>query len=310
MLSRVRAGLVITVAALVGLSALSAFRQGWLTPRSTLHMVLAANPSLTPGLGVRIKGFEIGRVEEVALGADAQVRVTLRVETRYLPLIAKDARLRMARDGFVGARFLEFAGGSPAGARVAQGDTVPFDPEVDWAAQASTLLPQVKEIVANLKLLSAGAADARTDLQAAAANLASLTRQAQQQSGPLLAGGQRAVAGVVATTQDVQTVVAGLKGRMPGLMDDVEGTLKAARQSADQVQTATQGLAVAVTRARETLELAQPDVVRALRSGRSASEDAAAVVSGLRDSTLYRTLSSPLPPPPPLLDPYDDLGSR
>ena len=58
MLSRVRAVLAITVAAIAGLSALSAFRQGWLTPRSTLHMVLAANPSLAPGLGVRIKGSD------------------------------------------------------------------------------------------------------------------------------------------------------------------------------------------------------------------------------------------------------------
>lgn len=296
--------------AAIGLSLLAALAHGWFTPHSNLNLVLDSNPGLNPGVAARIKGFDIGRVDSVQLDDAGLVRVRLSIATRYLRLIPRDSMVRLARDGLIGAQHLEFTGGSEAAPRAAEGDEMRFDPGVDWNAQVAELLPKARDIVGNLQLLTGELAAARNDLRKAAADLASISGSAREQAGPILAGVQRSAQHLEAASADARTSVAGLKARMPGLVDRLDSTLRGAQATTERAQDTMRTVGTLAGKLSQTLDQAQPDALRLLRSGREASEHAAGVLGDVRQAPLYQVLLDRQTPPPSTLDPYDDRVGR
>jgi ABC-type transporter Mla subunit MlaD len=301
-----RASLILAFVVVVSISVLAALAHGWFTPQSTLQLVLNSNPALSPGVAARLKGFDIGRVDQVQLDDAGLVRVRLRIATRYLPLIPKDAVVHLARDGFIGAQYLEFAGGTVGAPRAAEGDEMHFDPGVDWNAQAAELLPRAQQIVANLQQLTDEMAAARGDLRQAAADLAVITGKARTDSGPILASAHDSVDHLARISADAQTTMSSLKGSVPPLVENLNATVISAKATADQAQATVHALGGLAGKLSQTLDQAQPDALRLLRSGREASEDAAGVLAGVRSAPLYRTLVSEPASPPASLDAYDD----
>lgn len=302
--SRVGAGLAL--AAVVLLSLLAALAHGWFTPHSSLNLVLGSNPGLSPGVAARLKGFDVGRVDRVQLDDGGLVRVRLSIATRYLSLIPRDAAVRLARDGFIGAQYLEFTGGSRGAPRAAEGDEMRFDPGVDWNAQTAELLPKARDIVNNLQQLTGELAAARGDLRKAAADLAAISGSASQRVGPILDSAQRSAAHLETVSTDAQASVAQLRHSVPGLVDHLDHTVRSAQATAEQAQSAARTVGNLATKLSQTLDQAQPDALRLLRSGREASEQAAGVLGGVRQAPLYQMLVDEPAPPPSILDPYDD----
>jgi ABC-type transporter Mla subunit MlaD len=298
-----RIGVLSAFAAIVAISLLAALAHGWFVPQSSLWLVLDRNPALSPGVAARIKGFDIGRVDQVRLEDTGLVRVRLHIATRYLPLIPKDAVVRLAREGFIGAQYLEFAGGTAGAPRAAEGDEMHFDNGVDWGAQAADLVPRAKEIVANLQQLTGEMAAARGDLRQAAADLKAITGSAREHIGPILAHADDSAGRVAKISADSQQTVAQLKHSLPVLVEHLDATVLAAKGAAEQATGTVRDLG---GKLGQTIDQAQPDALRVLRSGRQASESAAEVLSGVRNAPLYHALVSEPTARTPALDAYED----
>ena len=82
---------------------------------------------IEPGMPVRLSGFNVGQVTEVALDRVDQVRITLRVLRRYQQWFTEDARIILEQEGFIGNSFLKLMPGTETSPVLEEGAVIRLD---------------------------------------------------------------------------------------------------------------------------------------------------------------------------------------
>ncbi len=306
-----RAWLVLAVVAALGLTGLSAWRQGWFMPTAAVYVELPGITGVQVGTPVKLKGFKIGEVDELELMPDLNVKLRLRVALQRLPLLAADASAHFGRDGPIGGKYIEINPGTRGMARLAANATLPMEAGTelddvmatvkDAVEKLATAIGKVDPILDDTKKLTGEASAVSTDvhksmttmlqnMEAISAQLkrvgdtaTRLVGHADEDRAHLVADLRKALAAATQTTETANATLKAVDKELPVLIGK-------AQQSASDVNQITTDVKNISAEARQQLP-------PALRAGRTAVEDAADITAGAKRLWPLSTVTgSPLPP--------------
>jgi phospholipid/cholesterol/gamma-HCH transport system substrate-binding protein len=184
-----KVGVFVVVALFVALVAMGVVgaRQEWFTPKTRLHFITDTGQDLSAGMAVKLSGFDIGKVERLALTDSAKVRVTLAIKSEYMKWIRADSTAHLQKEGVIGANIIEIEPGTEAAKPLADDAVVAFERarglgEVvdELYGQVVPLLDDLKRLVRRADVLIAGLPATREKLDvvldSAARNLKNLEK--------------------------------------------------------------------------------------------------------------------------------------
>lgn len=308
-----------TVLAVLLAGAIAA-RQGAFTRTAQLYFLADTAAGIAPGVGVRLSGFRIGSVSDVALLPDLKVKVTLEIEEQHFAALRSDASAEWFKEQLQAA-IIELRPGSSASSLSRSDPRVNHSRRKTLTEVANDLRARLAPVLDDVKQLTGTVAEHKGDIAALLAN-------ARQSSQELASTTQE----LRALVTQAKTQVAGLGGQAQGAMGQVQGALGQAQQTLTQVTTlvgkADQSMANINTRLPQLLSQTSDTLeqlnqvtrdVRAVSSAASASlptvmrtavplvEESRDMVGGVKSSWLLRSMMAP--PPSPLL-PIDSHDAK
>jgi phospholipid/cholesterol/gamma-HCH transport system substrate-binding protein len=122
-----------------------------------VHILFDDVQGLQPGNNVWLSGMKVGTVRSIEFYHSSQVAVTLNIEKKAQPHIARDSKARISTDGLVGNKIVVISGGSENAQAIADNDSLrsehlPGTQEMFATLQASN--SNLLEITGNLKTMS------------------------------------------------------------------------------------------------------------------------------------------------------------
>ena len=299
-----------------------AARQGAFARTAEVYFLADTAAGIAPGISVRLSGFRVGAVTDVALQNDLKVKVTMKIDEERFASLRADANAEWFKEQLQAA-IIELHPGS--GARLLSRD----DPRVTHNRRrtltevANDLRTRLAPILDDVKQLSGSVAERKGDIAAVLANANTASQELAGTTQEL-----RALAG------NAKTRVAGLGGQAQGAMAQVQGALTQVQGALTQVNqtlgrvetlvgTAEKSLANVnerlpnlLAKTGDTLEqlngvardvravssAASGAVPGLLRSAAPMVDDARDMVSGVKTSWPVRNM---LAPPPSALLPID-----
>lgn len=317
---QVIAYLVLGAALAVLLAGAIAARQGAFTRTAQLYFLADTAAGIAPGVGVRLSGFRIGSVSDVALLPDLKVKVTLEIEEQHFAALRSDASAEWFKEQLQAA-IIELRPGSSASALSRSDPRVSHSRRKTLTEVANDLRARLAPVLDDVKQLTGTVAEHKGDIAALLANARSSSQELASTTQELRA-----------LVTQAKTQVAGLNGQAQGAMGQVQGALGQAQQTLTQVTTlvgkADQSMANINTRLPQLLSQTSDTLeqlnqvtrdVRAVSSAASASlptvmrtavplvEEGRDLVGGVKSSWLLRSMMAP--PPTPLL-PIDSHDAK
>jgi phospholipid/cholesterol/gamma-HCH transport system substrate-binding protein len=294
--------LLAVISALV-LMGLSAWRQGWFTPMTHVFVELPGASGVQIGTPVRLKGFKIGDVDQIELDDQLNVRARLRVVRERMPLLAQDASARFGRDGPIGGKFIEILPGDRQAKRLAASAVLPMDVGNELEDVMGTVkvaveklavaIGKMEPILDDTKKLTGEAAEMRKDIRA---SVTTVLANMEAMSGQLKSMG--AVAGNVAQrldkdsvalladvrkiTDQAEAAVVSARNSLVALEKETPPTMEKVRESLQSVQATAENLKAITQDVRQIVGEIKSDVPAAVRSVRSAAQDAAVITDGAK----------------------------
>ncbi|WP_047393801.1 MlaD family protein [Chitinibacter sp. ZOR0017] len=165
---------------IITLLAVLAERQGLFNAKDRLHFVAESGAGLTPGMQVRLSGFRIGVVDEVALNEQAKVDVELLIEQRYMKWIKTDSIAILQQDGLIGDHFIEISGGGAKTPAMQEGGVLSFAPALGIADIALDLRNRTMPIFESVQQTLDYINDPKGDLRQTVHNVQQLTAEVRQ----------------------------------------------------------------------------------------------------------------------------------
>jgi phospholipid/cholesterol/gamma-HCH transport system substrate-binding protein len=106
-------------------------RQQLWRPVFHVHVQLASADGLSPGSRVRVQGVQAGQVAAIHEPAlrGGSILITVRLDSRFQPLLGSDAHAEIKTEGFLGAKVIDILPGSPGAELLADGTIIPGRPE-------------------------------------------------------------------------------------------------------------------------------------------------------------------------------------
>jgi phospholipid/cholesterol/gamma-HCH transport system substrate-binding protein len=288
-----RTGLFIALAFLLlaAVTAATLLRQGLFAQNASLYFFSDSAQGISRGMSVQLSGFKIGNVEEIALEPDTRVKARLVVKSEYLRHITQDAQARLAKEGLIGASFIEILPGSREARPIPNNGVVKFERAGDFALLAEALADKLHPILDDVKKITASVNDPDGDIRATLANV--------RQASAAVAGLQKDLNRLARTVNERTEALTGQAGRVlervdvaldkaGGAIATLGGTLAALdRQLPDTLLRLDRTLAnlesVTADARRVSSGLAN-DVPPALSQGRALMEDTREIVDGARRS--------------------------
>lgn len=159
-------------------------KQNYFSQMTTLYFFTPNAQGLNVGMAVKFVGFKVGKIEEIGMGPQAQVKVTLSLNNDYIHLINRDAKARLIKEGLIGESVVEIVPSESKSRQVAQNDVLVFERARDIAELAESLVGQVQPILADVKKITATVSDADQDIRESIRNInqvsAALVKTTQQ----------------------------------------------------------------------------------------------------------------------------------
>ena len=124
------------------------------TPKTRISFVTDTGQDISAGMPVKLSGFVIGKVEKLALTDDAEVEVTLSINTPYMKWVRKDSRARLVAEGLIGRTIIEVSPGSEKAKPLARNEKIPFERERDLGKVVDALYAQVVPLIADFKSIA------------------------------------------------------------------------------------------------------------------------------------------------------------
>lgn len=289
-----------------------AYQHGSLSRRAEVYFIADDVTGLAPGTTVRMSGFRIGKISEMELQEDLNVKVVLVIETEPFSRLRADARANVIREQLKPAAIDLRAGSSPtllsAGdPRVAFGrrGTLTEIAE-DLRVRLAPILDDVKQLTgvarerrADIDALLRNAHDVSRELAGAAIEMRALTAELRQRAGRIGAQSEATMAEVNRSV--VRT--GGLIGQAEKSLDAVNAKLPGMLLKAESAL----GNLDAVLRDSRTISAAAASSVPAMLNNVSPMiDDSREMMRGVRQSWPMRGM---LPAPAPALLPIESHDS-
>src|SRR4051812_21883340 len=146
-----RAFLWLAAAGIVGAILAFAHVQRWFTPTAELYFYTPHAAGLTKGMAVKLIGFNIGSLEEISRFGELRVRGRISIASEHTNVISRDSRIRLTKEGVLGAYVLEILPGHGDDGPVRKGDTLDYEREADYSMMAQNLIDRIGPLVDDLR---------------------------------------------------------------------------------------------------------------------------------------------------------------
>ena len=274
LLLKVNAFLLIALALAAAFMGLVAYKQGWFVHQTRIHFVTPNALGLAKGMPVKLYGFTVGSVSDMALAAEGGVDVRLSIMSEYMPRIPRGSMARHSREaGVVGAAVIDIVPGKP-GPALAEGERIDFEPsrtlsEIidDIRRQAVPAFNEMKQVLGNFK---GSGEDIAVSLHALRKEMEQLP-QTHHELRKLLATTERTIAEANTTLKSAERAMASIERAVPELATKAGGAIESIDGAAQQL--------------RKTGEEAQGTIVKArpvLERGDAVARDAGAVFNAAK----------------------------
>ncbi len=312
-----RTGAFLALAALIVIAAIAGtlIRQGVFTQTSRLYFFSGSAAGISRGMSVELSGFKIGTVEKLSLEPDARVKVQIVVASEYMRHITQDAEAHLAKEGLIGAGFIEILPGSAQARPMPNNGVLKFERAGDFAAMTQALADKLHPILDDLRNMAQSINDPQGDVRMTLRNVreatASLVRLEQQLNRVAVTAQERTDSVARKAEQALErTTVAVEKAGAPferasAAIEILHGSLSAAERelpaTLSRIERTLDNLEGASADARRVSAALVSDLPQAVHAGRLVAEDAAEALDGAKDSWPLRgLLGDPLEAPLPL----------
>jgi phospholipid/cholesterol/gamma-HCH transport system substrate-binding protein len=288
-----RAFLWFAAAGIIGVLAVLGYSQRWFTPTLELYFYAPTAAGLNRGMAVKLVGFRIGTLEEVSLVGELRVKGRVVIDRHYRDSIGKDSRLRLAREGVIGAYVLELITGQGDAGPVEKGSVLVYERELDYSTAVAGLLERAGPLLDDARAITSRMSDPEGKLQMAihhlneaakelasmavglrqlAADGSNLARSVPGRVDPVLEDMRRGVARAESLLGDAQGSLARADSVLKRTDDALPAMLEDTRRSLQNVRAATESLNRAMAQ----------DVPRILTRGEATLDDADELIGGVR----------------------------
>jgi phospholipid/cholesterol/gamma-HCH transport system substrate-binding protein len=265
-------GVVSLVAAVV----LLAYHQGAFTKHIHFFFNAETADGLNKGMAVKLLGFRVGSVENISIGADLGVRVELKVDAQYAPMLGADASVRLVREAIIGSNALEIRPGTGQLGPVLEYAFLRYEREPSVENAVVTLLDQVGPIVSDIREITAY-------LNAPDSDLRQAIRSVNRTAGALVEASVEFRKLIATTAEGVErggAQVSGVLGMADRLLREAEASLSVLDNSVKKVDAALPGITTKIDQTLDNIRVTS-DAARALMTGELSSVvgEAGALVS-------------------------------
>jgi len=137
-------GIVLTVVA-VGI------QQDVFSPKTRLFIITDSGNEISEGMAVKLRGFNIGKVEKLELTDDARVKVTLSILRSHMQWVKSDSKARLLKEGVIGANIIEITLGSEKEKPLEHNAVIAFERERGLGQVVDQLYAEVIPLIEDLK---------------------------------------------------------------------------------------------------------------------------------------------------------------
>lgn len=309
---------LIALILLVVMAVFAGVNKKWFTKKVYYKSLFTSAEGLKVGMGVNLRGFEIGRVKDISLNDDNQVDIIFYIYEDYHDRVRPDSVVALPTSLFGAASALDFYPGLAEGKPLGDGTLIPSTQTVDGKMLVKTRRVDKPESGDALSEILSGLPDILGKVDSTVSSIGALTdslkASVEGRGGAALAGTIRNIEGITAdvkrSTSDLDSITTKLaaltedptglvptlldpQGSLATLLDDDDVLWKQIMTILGEVEGAVSGvneLATSLSGVSPQLALALDETIRAL-------EDARKVMEGLQNNPLLKKGISPETPP-------------
>lgn len=126
-------------------------RQDFFSPTTRLYFITDSAQGIDSGMAVKLSGFRIGQVQKLELTDKAQVKVTLSLTGRYMPMVRADSRARQVSEGVIGSNIIEITPGTASAAALAENSQIEFARERGLSQVVGDLYSEVVPLIEDMR---------------------------------------------------------------------------------------------------------------------------------------------------------------
>jgi len=251
LLLKVNAFLLIALLLAAAFLGLVAYKQGWFVHQTQIHFVTHNALGLVKGMPVKLHGFTVGSVSNMALAEYGGVDVRLSIMSEYMPRLPRGSMAKHSREaGVVGAAVIDIIPGKP-GPALEPGELIEFEPSRsiaeyidDIRRQAVPAFNELKQVLGNFKGSGEDIAVCLRSLRKEMEALPETHRELRK----LLASAEKAAADFnqqsTATLQAAERATASIDRAVPELttklgsaIESIDGAAQQLRKTGEEAQT-------------------------------------------------------------------------
>jgi len=146
------------------------------SPKYTLNVTVDRGTGFTKGMPVKLSGFRIGRITDMALNEQAMVEITIEIAKKYSKWIRSDSTVKLVKEGLVGDSIVEVAVGSLDKPELKPGESITYLKTKGLDELADEIAEKVKPVLIEVRDIIGYVNDPNGDLKKTIRNLEVLTR--------------------------------------------------------------------------------------------------------------------------------------
>jgi ABC-type transporter Mla subunit MlaD len=175
---QVNAFLLTAFLGFAGLVGLVAYKQGLFVQHTQIYFHAPDATGINKGMAVRLHGVPVGTVRHIEL-VERGVRVSLGINSHYIPQLPRGAQARLTREGYVGAASIQILPGTAATDRtpVSDGDEIRFIAQKGIADMLDEVRQQMTPAFMELRRAASEMADPSSDLRRSVSALRELIEE-------------------------------------------------------------------------------------------------------------------------------------
>lgn len=273
----------------------AAVRQGLFVQKTEVYFVAPSSQDIHEGMAVKLAGFKIGLVKSMALNDQAETRVDVLIEDRYMHFLREDAQITPTREGVIGDTVLSIDRGSEKKPPLRAGAELKYVQSGGLEQLTQDLRDRLFPAITDMTKLLHDANDPNGDIRQTLRNLRELTaglngtRQRLDhildQTDALVASDVRPMA------QSLNQASDRLNRQLPAILDKVDATMDSLQKS---------GAAM-----RSVIDTSGPQVSGLVGESRGLVHEARKTVDSLNNNWLLRSGIPPEPQGPVRMDSSD-----
>ena len=283
-----RAFMWLATAGIIGAVLAFAYVQRSFTPTIDLYFHTEHGRGLTKGMAVKLIGFNIGSLEEISRSGELRVRGKIVIDREHRNDIGKDSRIRLTKEGVLGAYILEVLPGNGDAGPVDNGSTLEYEREVDYSMMFKNLIDRIGPVVDDIHKVSSQMGDPATGVQATLRRLDEVGMsfvEAGRSISKFGVDGSRFAADASRVTSDIPARIDPVLKDLQRNLTQMESLIKQLNADVPPMLGDSRKLLQSLTATSESMQrLLNDDVPRVLRKSESVVQDADEIVGGVRRS--------------------------